>query len=121
MAYKDSVNRKSNQMNLGTIKSLNLCIEIAQYSDENETACCNLSSVSLPSIVEYFPSTEWYELLSRNHQELFDLFSTGDIMIYSSSSCDYCNLLKKLKYVANYIIVDLERLDRFYTNPKKRL
>jgi ribonucleoside-diphosphate reductase alpha subunit len=96
MAYKDSVNRKSNQMNLGTIKSLNLCIEIAQYSDENETACCNLSSVSLPSIVEYFPSTEWYELLSRNHQELFDLFSTGDIMIYSSSSCDYCNLLKKL-------------------------
>ena len=96
MAYKDSVNRKSNQKNLGTIKSLNLCIEIAQYSDENETACCNLSSVSLPSIVEYFPSTEWYELLQEKHKKLFDLFSSGDILIYSSPSCDYCNLLKKL-------------------------
>ena len=96
MAYKDSVNRKSNQKNLGTIKSLNLCIEIAQYSDENETACCNLSSVSLPSIVEYFPSQDWMNLLDKETRDKFDLLFHGEIFIYYSNDCDYCNLLKNL-------------------------
>lgn len=49
MLYKDAVNKKSNQSNLGTIKSSNLCCEITEYSDENETAVCNLASVSLPA------------------------------------------------------------------------
>jgi len=97
MAYKDSVNRKSNQKNLGTIKSLNLCIEIAQYSDDNETACCNLSSVSLPHLLESFPTNEWYALLSSSDQEKFDLLlSSPDILIYSSETCEYCKLLKHL-------------------------
>lgn len=52
LLYKDAANRKSNQQNLGTIKSSNLCSEIIQYSDENETAVCNLSSIALPSFVE---------------------------------------------------------------------
>jgi ribonucleoside-diphosphate reductase alpha subunit len=97
MAYKDSVNRKSNQKNLGTIKSLNLCIEIAQYSDDNETACCNLSSVSLPHLLESFPTNEWYALLSSSDQEKFDLLlSSPNILIYSSETCEYCKLLKHL-------------------------
>ena len=52
MLYKDACNKKSNQKNLGTIKSSNLCCEIVEYSDTNETAVCNLASVSLSSMVE---------------------------------------------------------------------
>lgn len=48
---KDACNRKSNQKNLGTIKSSNLCSEIVEYSSPQETACCNLASLSLPSFV----------------------------------------------------------------------
>ena len=49
--YKDAVNLKSNQKNLGTIKSSNLCTEILEYSDDKETAVCNLASIALPSFV----------------------------------------------------------------------
>jgi len=49
--YKDAANKKSNQKNLGTIKSSNLCCEIIQYSDSKETAVCNLASIALPSFV----------------------------------------------------------------------
>ena len=49
--YKDACNLKSNQQNIGTIKSSNLCTEIIQYSDKNETAVCNLASISLASFV----------------------------------------------------------------------
>lgn len=49
--YKDSANKKSNQKNLGTIKSSNLCCEIIEYSDDKETAVCNLASIALPAFV----------------------------------------------------------------------
>jgi ribonucleoside-diphosphate reductase alpha chain len=49
--YKDAANSKSNQQNLGTIKSSNLCCEIVEYSDSNETAVCNLASIALPCFV----------------------------------------------------------------------
>ena len=52
MLYKDSANRKSNQQNLGTIKSSNLCTEIMEYTSHDEVAVCNLASISLPSFVE---------------------------------------------------------------------
>jgi len=51
LLYKDAANMKSNQKNLGTIKSSNLCTEIIEYSDENETAVCNLASIALPKFV----------------------------------------------------------------------
>lgn len=51
MLYKDSVNRKTNHQNLGTIRSSNLCAEILQYSDSDHTAVCNLSSISLKRFV----------------------------------------------------------------------
>lgn len=50
--FKDACNEKSNQKNLGTIKSSNLCTEIVQYTDKNETAVCNLASISLPNFVD---------------------------------------------------------------------
>ena len=49
MLYKDAANRKSNQRNLGTIRSSNLCTEIVQYSSATEVAVCNLGSLSLPA------------------------------------------------------------------------
>jgi ribonucleoside-diphosphate reductase alpha chain len=51
LLYKDSANSKSNQQNLGTIKSSNLCTEILEYSDDKETAVCNLASIGLPTFV----------------------------------------------------------------------
>lgn len=51
LCYKDASNAKSNQRNLGTIKSSNLCTEIIEYSDPTETAVCNLSSICLPSYI----------------------------------------------------------------------
>jgi ribonucleoside-diphosphate reductase alpha chain len=51
LLYKDAANRKSNQQNLGTIKSSNLCTEIIEYTDANEVAVCNLASLALPRYV----------------------------------------------------------------------
>ncbi|KAJ7625244.1 ribonucleotide reductase alpha subunit [Mycena polygramma] len=51
MLYKDAANSKSNQKNLGTIKSSNLCTEIIEYSAPDETAVCNLASIALPSFI----------------------------------------------------------------------
>ncbi|CBJ32887.1 ribonucleotide reductase large chain subunit [Ectocarpus siliculosus] len=51
MLFKDACNSKSNQKNLGTIKSSNLCTEIIEYTDPDEVAVCNLASISLPAFV----------------------------------------------------------------------
>ena len=53
MLYKDHCNRKSNQKNLGTIRSSNLCTEIIEYSAPDEVAVCNLASLALPSFIDY--------------------------------------------------------------------
>ena len=58
LLYKDAANKKSNQQNLGTIKSSNLCTEIIEYSDDKETAVCNLASVALPAFVD--SATKWF-------------------------------------------------------------
>jgi ribonucleoside-diphosphate reductase alpha chain len=52
LLYKDAANRKSNQQNLGTIKSSNLCTEIIEYTGPDEVAVCNLASISLPYFVK---------------------------------------------------------------------
>lgn len=61
MLYKDACNRKSNQKNLGTIKSSNLCCEIVEYSSPDEVAVCNLASMALPSFVESDDNGTWYD------------------------------------------------------------
>ena len=58
LLYKDAANQKSNQKNIGTIKSSNLCTEIIQYSDDNETAVCNLASIALPTFISYDSSID---------------------------------------------------------------
>jgi ribonucleotide reductase alpha subunit len=52
LLYKDAANFKSNQKNIGTLKSSNLCSEVIQYSDDKETAVCNLASIGLPTFVD---------------------------------------------------------------------
>ncbi len=62
MLYKDAANRKSNQKNLGTIRSSNLCTEILEYTSEDEVAVCNLASIALPMFIKNG---------SFDHKELF--------------------------------------------------
>ncbi|MGA0031672.1 MAG: ribonucleoside-diphosphate reductase subunit alpha, partial [Flavobacteriaceae bacterium] len=64
MLYKDAANRKSNQKNLGTIRSSNLCTEILEYTSEDEVAVCNLASIALPMFVND---------KGFDHQELFEV------------------------------------------------
>lgn len=63
MLYKDAANFKSNQKNLGTIRSSNLCTEIIQYTSKEETAVCNLASIALPRFVQHdtFDFQQLYE------------------------------------------------------------
>ncbi|QIX61359.1 ribonucleoside-diphosphate reductase subunit alpha [Hymenobacter sp. BT18] len=68
MLFKDAANSKSNQQNLGTIKSSNLCTEIMEYTDENEIAVCNLASLALPRFVK-----EENGSLVFDHQKLYDV------------------------------------------------
>lgn len=75
MLYKDSCNRRSNQQNLGTIRSSNLCCEIIQYSDANEYAVCNLASIALPRC-----------LRPRVVRET--------LWVYGRDDCVYCKMLK---------------------------
>jgi len=63
MVYKDTCNRKSNQQNLGTIKSSNLCTEIVEYTSKEEVAVCNLASISLSSFCDYDTQAFNYEKL----------------------------------------------------------
>lgn len=66
MLYKDAANRKSNQKNLGTIRSSNLCTEIMEYTAKDEVAVCNLASIALPMFVEEDENgTKFF-----NHQKL---------------------------------------------------
>ena len=64
MLYKDAANKKSNQKNLGTIKSSNLCTEIMEYTSADEVAVCNLASIALPKFVS---NGEF------NHEQLYDI------------------------------------------------
>ena len=63
MLYKDACNAKSNQKNLGVIKSSNLCTEIIEYTNKDETSVCNLASIALPKYVNKEAKTFDYEKL----------------------------------------------------------
>ena len=65
MLYKDACNRKSNQQNLGCIKSSNLCTEILEYTSKDEVAVCNLASISLSKFASLETKTFDYEALHR--------------------------------------------------------
>lgn len=77
LCYKDAANRKSNQQNLGTIKSSNLCTEIIEYSSPDETAVCNLGSLALPRFVrdgafDFERLRAYTKILTRNLDIVID-------------------------------------------------
>lgn len=77
LLYKDAANRKSNQQNLGTIKSSNLCTEIIEYTSKDEVAVCNLASLALPRFVidGRFDHQKLYEVtyeVTRNLNKIID-------------------------------------------------
>ncbi|PHR93068.1 MAG: ribonucleoside-diphosphate reductase subunit alpha [Leeuwenhoekiella sp.] len=67
MLYKDAANRKSNQQNLGTIRSSNLCTEILEYTSPDEVAVCNLASIALPMFIKdgQFDHKELFRITKR--------------------------------------------------------
>lgn len=80
--FKDHVNRKSNQMNVGTIKSSNLCTEIVEFSSATETAVCNLASLCLPKFVrtdgsnrvfDFDALAKWTEVCVYNLNRIIDI------------------------------------------------
>lgn len=78
LLYKDACNKKSNQKNLGTIKSSNLCCEIIEYSDDKETAVCNLASIALSKFVDKAKIP----------------FNVNNIKIYTKNNCNWCLMMK---------------------------
>jgi ribonucleoside-diphosphate reductase alpha chain len=78
LCYKDAANKKSNQKNVGTIRSSNLCTEIMEYSSSDETAVCNLGSLSLPKFVnedrtyDFASLRKYTEILIRNLNIVID-------------------------------------------------
>ena len=82
MLYKDNINLLSNQKNVGMIESTNLCCEIMEYSNKNEYAVCNLSSIALPQCLKENKNVPF---LKEQH-----------IVIITKPNCFYCNLLKNL-------------------------
>jgi ribonucleoside-diphosphate reductase alpha subunit len=90
--YKDSVNRKSNQQHYGIIKSSNLCTEIVEYSDSNETAVCNLASLCLPTFLNEKNQFD-YDLLGDKTRELVrNLNNIIDINKYPTYESEFSNM-----------------------------
>ena len=89
--YKDACNSKSNQKNLGTIQSSNLCTEIIEYSDENETAVCNLASISLPAFVKEDKSFDYERLVYVTGVIVNNLNNIIDINFYPNQKTKRSN------------------------------
>ena len=95
LLYKDAANEKSNQKNIGVIKSSNLCTEIIEYSDKNETAVCNLASIGLSKFVLPDKSFD-YELLHKVSKIVTtNLNKIIDINFYPTDKTKTSNMLHR--------------------------
>ena len=93
LLYKDACNKKSNQKNLGTIKSSNLCTEIIEYSDDNETAVCNLASIALPTFVDPISKTfDFDKLHSVTKVVTYNLNKVIDVNYYPTEKGKRSNM-----------------------------
>lgn len=96
LLYKDAANLKSNQQNLGTIKSSNLCTEIIEYSDKDQTAVCNLASIGLPMFVDTETKTFDYNKLHGIAKIVTaNLDKVIDINYYPTEKTERSNLLHR--------------------------
>ncbi len=91
LLYKDAANSKSNQQNLGTIKSSNLCTEIMEYTSPDEVAVCNLASLALPRFIKdnQFDHEKLYEV---TYQATLNLNKIIDHNYYPVKEAEYSNL-----------------------------
>jgi ribonucleoside-diphosphate reductase alpha chain len=91
LLYKDAANGKSNQQNLGTIKSSNLCTEIIEYTSPDEIAVCNLASLALPRFIRegIFDHDKLYEV---TYQATLNLNKIIDNNFYPVKEAEYSNL-----------------------------
>jgi ribonucleoside-diphosphate reductase alpha chain len=93
LLYKDAANAKSNQQNLGTIKSSNLCTEIIEYSDKEETAVCNLASIALPAFVNQEKQTfDLVKLREVTKVAIRNLNRVIDINFYPTPETERSNM-----------------------------
>ena len=96
MLYKDSINNKSNQKNIGTIKSSNLCAEIVEYSEKDETAVCNLASIALPKFVKTkSKSYDFKKLYEVSKLAVKNLDQVIDINFYPTGKTEKSNNLHR--------------------------
>lgn len=95
LCYKDAANAKSNQSNLGVIKSSNLCTEIIEYSDKNQTAVCNLASIGLPMFVKKDGLFDYDHLHYVTKIVTFNLDKVIDVNYYPTEKTKRSNLLHR--------------------------
>ena len=95
MLYKDACNKKSNQQNLGTIKSSNLCCEIVEYSSSTETSVCNLASLGLSSFVKSDGTFDYDELHRMTKIVTENLNKVIDINFYPTEKTRHSNYLHR--------------------------
>jgi ribonucleotide reductase alpha subunit len=96
LLFKDAANKKSNQQNIGTILSSNLCTEVLQYSDDKETAVCNLASIGLPSFVNRETKQFDYDKLHEVTKVVTNnLNKVIDINFYPTEKTKRSNLLHR--------------------------
>jgi len=92
LLYKDACNKKSNQQNIGTIKSSNLCTEIIQYSDDKETAVCNLASIALNKFVTASKTFDFDLLHSVAKSVTYNLNQVIDVNYYPTEKTRTSNM-----------------------------
>jgi ribonucleoside-diphosphate reductase alpha chain len=92
MLYKDAANSKSNQQNLGTIKSSNLCTEIIEYTAPDEVAVCNLASIALPKYVTENKTFDHNKLFEVTYQATLNLNKIIDENYYPVPEAKKSNL-----------------------------
>jgi ribonucleoside-diphosphate reductase alpha subunit len=123
LLYKDACNQKSNQQNLGTIKSSNLCTEIIEYSDSKETAVCNLASISLSSLVEEDKTFNFDKLVEISKVLTRNLNRVIDINFYPTEKTRYSNFLHRPIGIGVQGLADVFALMdiAFYSEEAKKL
>ena len=95
MLYKDAINEKSNQKNIGIIKSSNLCAEIVEYSEKDETAVCNLASIGLPKFVNKDGTFDYNKLYEISKVATKNLDTVIDINYYPTPKTSKSNSLHR--------------------------
>lgn len=93
--YKDACNAKSNQQNIGTIKSSNLCTEVVQFSDDKETAVCNLASIAVNMFVKQDMTYDYDKLHAVTKVVTDNLNNIIDINFYPTEKTRRSNLLHR--------------------------